>query len=123
MLTFGQGGGVGSVLGGLHMEPMILVEGLFDALSLATCGWASVATVGRWAPWLPEVLSGRVAWLAFDTGRPGEAEVMRYAQRLSESCVHRLPPPPRCKDWSTALVKRGPGAVTSWIQSHLSVAP
>jgi len=50
MLTIGSGGGTASVLGGWQVEPLILVEGLFDALSLATCGWASVATVGRWHP-------------------------------------------------------------------------
>jgi hypothetical protein len=123
MLTIGPGGGAASMLGGWQVEPLILVEGLFDALSLATCDWASVATVGRWAPWLPEVSAGRVAWLAFDAGRPGEAEVMRYTQRLHKSWVHRLPPPTRCKDWNTALVKRGPGALTNWIFDHCAVAP
>jgi len=122
MLTIGPGGGAASVRGGWQAEPLILVEGLFDALSLATCGWASVATVGRWAPWLPEVSAGRVTWLAFDAGRPGETEVMRYTQRLHKSCVHRLPPPARCKDWNTALVKRGPDAVANWIRDHCAVA-
>src|SRR5262249_23053687 len=58
MLTIGPGGGTLNVLGSWRAEPLILVEGLFDALSLATCGWASVATIGRWAPWLPEALAG-----------------------------------------------------------------
>ena len=123
MLTIGSGGGAINVLGGWQVEPLILVEGLFDALSLATCGWASVATVGRWAPWLSEVLADRTVWLAFDTGRPGESEVRSYTQRLHQSRVHRLPPPLRCKDWNTALVKRGPGAVASWIRDHCSMTP
>jgi hypothetical protein len=119
MFTIGLGGGVASVMMGWQAEPLILVEGLFDALSLASCGWASIATVGRWAPWLPEVLAGRVVWLAFDNGRPGEAEVIHYTQRLPECFVRRLPPPTHCKDWNTALVKMGPGSVAKWIRDHL----
>ena len=120
MLTIGTGGGTVSVMGGWHIEPLILVEGLFDALSLATCGWASVATIGRWAPWLPEVTAGREVWLGFDASRPGESDVALYAARLSDADVHRLPPPPLCKDWSTALVKRGRSAVTRWVRDQLA---
>jgi hypothetical protein len=120
MLTIGPGGGAVSVLGGWRVEPLILVEGLFDALSLATCGWAAVATIGRWAPWLPQVSAGRVVWLAFDASRAGEADVARYAGRLREADVRRLPPPPRCKDWSTALVKRGRDTVTRWVRDRLA---
>lgn len=120
MLTIGSGGGMASALGGWRIEPLILVEGLFDALSLATCGWASTATIGRWAPWLPEVTAGREVWLAFDASRPGEADVALYAARLREADVHRLPPPPLCKDWSTALVKRGRRLVTRWVSDQLA---
>jgi hypothetical protein len=115
MLTVGAGGGTVNVLGGWRGEPLILVEGLFDALSLATCGWSCAATIGRWAPWLPVFTAGRVAWLAFDAGRPGDADVQLYTQRLPDAEVRRLPPPPRCKDWNTALVKLGPVAVKRWI--------
>ena len=120
MLTVGPGGGAASLLGGWHAEPLIVVEGLFDALSLAVCGWASIATIGRWVPWLPAVSAGRTAWLAFDNGRPGDAEARRYTERLTESCVRRLPPPTRCKDWNTALVKRGKEAVADWILNRLA---
>lgn len=120
MLTFGTGGGAVSVRGGWRVDPLILVEGLFDALSLATCGWGSVATIGRWAPWLPEVSAGRVVWLAFDASRSGEAEAARSAGLLRASDIRRLPPPPRCKDWSTALVKRGRNAVTRWLHDQLT---
>lgn len=120
MLTVGSGGGALGVLGGWRVDPLILVEGLFDALSLATCGFACIATIGRWAPWLPEVSAGRVVWLAFDATRPGEADVVRFSQRLPEASVCRLPPPPRCKDWSTALVKLGGSAVTRWLRGRLT---
>lgn len=122
MFTFGSVGGVACLLKSWKSNPLILVEGVFDALSLACCGWESIATVGRWASWLPEVLAGRVVWLAFDNSRPGESEVNQYTQRLKESHVRRLPPPALCKDWNTALVKRGSGAVTKWVQDHIAIS-
>jgi hypothetical protein len=117
MLTVGVGGGVVSMLDGWRTEPIILVEGLFDALSLAQCGVASVATIGRWAPWLSDVCSHRSVWLAFDANRPGEAEVARYRQRLSRARLRRLIPPPHSKDWNTALMKKGAPHVSRWIRN------
>ncbi len=119
MLTIGPGDGVIAVLGGWRAEPLILVEGLFDALSLATCGVACLATIGRWAQWLPEVTAGRVVWLAFDASRPGEADAVRFARLLCGAKVRRLPPPPLCKDWGSALVKCGRIAVSRWLRDSL----
>jgi Toprim-like len=120
MLTLGAGGGTVNVLRGWRGEPLILVEGLFDALSLATCGWSCAATIGRWAPWLAAATAGRVVWLAFDAGRAGDADVQLYRQRLPDAAVRRLPPPPRCKDWNTALVKRGPAEVARWVSEGVA---
>ncbi len=120
MLTIGPGDGVIAALGGWRAEPLILVEGLFDALSLAACGMSSVATIGRWARWLPEVTAGRVVWLAFDATRPGEADTARFAGLLRGADVRRLSPPPLCKDWSTALVKCGRIAVQRWLRDSLA---
>lgn len=119
MLTIGQGGGVVEVLDGRRAEPLVIVEGLFDALSLAVCGRPCIATIGRWAPWLPEIAAGRTVWLAFDAARPAESEVARYRERLREASVHRLLPPPRCKDWNTALTKRGAGTLGRWLRDTL----
>lgn len=119
MLTVGPGDGAISVLAGWHAEPLILVEGLFDALSLATCGWSSVAHIGRWATWLPEVSAGRVVWLAFDASKPAEADVVHYIERLQHASLHRVLPPVRCKDWNTALRKRGAAELTRWLQQYV----
>lgn len=119
MLTFGVGGGVIEMLDGVQAEEPIVVEGLFDALSLAACGCPCIATIGRWAPWLSETWAGRTVWLAFDAGKPGDAEVELYTKRLHRSRVRRLQPPPRCQDWNTALVKRGQGVVTRWVRDSL----
>ena len=120
MLTVGLGGGAVGVRGGWRAEPLVLVEGLFDALSLAACGCPALATVGRWAPWLPAAAAGRRVWLAFDAGRPGEKEVLHYRRQLAASRVRRLPPPLRCQDWNTALVKRGPCALRTWLGERLA---
>lgn len=121
MLTVGPGGGVVSVLDGWRVGPLIVVEGLFDALSLACCGRSCIATMGRWAPWLPKIAAGRMIWLAFDNGRAGEAEFLRYRRELVHCAgIGRLTPPTRCKDWSTALVKRGPSALRHWIDDRLT---
>jgi hypothetical protein len=122
MLTVGTGGGAVAVLGGWQAEPLILVEGLFDALSLAVCGWASVATIGRPISRLAEVTSGRVVWAAFDAGRSGEATAAAHRDRLRHAVMHRLVPPPRCKDWNTALVKRGPAVVAQWLRTQVIAA-
>ena len=120
MLTIGNGSGVVNVLGGWRTEPMILVEGLFDALSLALGGVASVATIGRWAPWLCEVSAGRMVWLAFDATKPGDRMVTRYRERLIAATIRTLSPPGRCKDWNTALKKRGANSVDRWVRGHLA---
>ena len=116
MLSIGTGEGVINVLGGWRAEPLIIVEGLFDALSLASCGVPAVATVGCRTSWLPTVAVGRTVWLAFDACKPGEADVVLYKKLLPQSDVHRMTPPPRCKDWNTALVKRGRAALSRWLQ-------
>ncbi|WP_266180413.1 toprim domain-containing protein [Dyella humicola] len=119
MFTIGAGGGVASTGAGWHGEPLILVEGIFDALSLAACGWDCVATIGRWAPWLPEVCASRTVWLAFDANAPGEDEVANYMQHLPRSATRRLLPPSHCKDWNTALLKRGQAAMARWLRESI----
>jgi hypothetical protein len=122
MLTIGTTGGVINVRGGLSENPIILVEGLFDALSLAMCGYGSVATVGRWAPWLPESCAGKTVWLGFDGNRPGDEEAARYRRNLTGADTRRLPPPGRSKDWNTALLKRGQATVEAWLRQCLGRA-
>jgi Toprim-like len=119
MLTIGTAGGAVNVLDGWRSDPLILVEGLFDALSLATCGFSAAATIGRSVPWFVEISAKRSVWLAFDANRPGEAEVAYYAKLLTGANVYRLSPPSRCKDWNTALLKRGRSTVIRWLQEQI----
>ncbi len=119
MLTIGPGNGVISVLNGWQAEPLIIVEGLFDALSLAACGWSAIAPIGRWADWLPGIAKGREVWLAFDASAPAEIDVARYRERLPQAYTRRVLPPPLCKDWNTALLKRGTGEIIRWLQQRV----
>jgi hypothetical protein len=119
MLTIGRGDGAIGVLDGWRGDPLIIVEGLFDALSLAVCGYSSVATIGRSVSWLRDVAAGRLVWLAFDAGRPGDAEAARWSVELRGSELRRIPPPGRSKDWNSALVKSGRASVTRWLQHGL----
>ncbi|MBC8073972.1 MAG: toprim domain-containing protein [Deltaproteobacteria bacterium] len=123
MLTVGRGGGAVAVQVGWRAEPLVLVEGMFDALALATCGWSCVATIGRWAPWLVEVCAGRTVWLAFDAARSGELEASRFRERLVGAEHRSLAPPGRSKDWSTALVRHGRATVSDWLRSHCGAPP
>lgn len=114
MRTVGPGGGVINVLGGWRMDPLIIVEGLFDALSLAVCGFACAATIGRHVPWLPEVATERPVFVAFDNGRSGEVNAAQLMAELSGA--RRVHPPGRSQDWNSALVKRGRAAVSRWLK-------
>lgn len=120
MLTIGHGNGIISVMSGWHKDPFILVEGLFDALSLAQCGWSASAHIGRSVSWLPEVCRGRTVWLAFDACKAAEADVTRYISILKDARTKRMLPPVRCQDWNTALVKRGADTITNWINKTIT---
>jgi hypothetical protein len=120
MLTIGPGGGTINVLGGWRVDLLILVEGLFDALSLSNCGYDCAAMIGRHVPWLTSVAAGRTVWLAFDAGRPGEVEAARYVSQLGGSDSRRMPPPGRSKDWNTALMKSDRATVSDWVRVCLA---
>lgn len=119
MFTIGPGRGVLNVVDGLNSDPIIIVEGLFDSLSLALCGYSSVATVGRKAPWLADFCRGKTVVLAFDGNRPGEATADFYRKMLADANIHRLTPPGHAKDWNSALVKKGPVVVEQWLRFNL----
>ncbi len=120
MLTVGGAGGVVCVGAGWCADPLILVEGLFDALSLAVGGFGGVATLGRWAAWLPQACERRVVWLGFDGNRPGDGAATEYARRMPLAVPRRLPPPARCKDWNTALRRCGRVGLSRWIRAHVA---
>jgi hypothetical protein len=117
MFTVGRSGGVFQAIDGLRREPLVLVEGLFDALSLAGAGLSCVATIGRWADWLPEVARDREVWLAFDGNRPGERSARGFAMSLGGSRCRRLRPPGGRGDWNAAARRIGAASLARWLRS------
>jgi hypothetical protein len=115
ILTVGHAGGVFTVLDGLRADPLLLVEGVFDALTVALCGHPAVATIGRYVEWIPGFAAGRTVLLAFDGNKVGDHAARYYQDRMPNSICRRLRPPPQCKDWSSALAKRGLATVTQWL--------
>jgi hypothetical protein len=124
MLTVGRPGGVFAA-GGLDADPLVLVEGVFDALSLAAAGLPAVATIGRWVDWLPAGRAGRDVWLAFDGNRPGERWAVGWAEALGGGRVLRLRPPGGRGDWNSAARRIGAADLERWIRRdaarHLEV--
>jgi hypothetical protein len=120
ILTVGDPGGVVAVLDGLQGAPLILVEGVFDALSVALCGRPCVATIGRWIDWIPGFAAGRTVLLAFDGNKVGDHAARYYLDRMPLSTCRRLRPPPKCKDWSTALAKLRQSALKRWLAVSLA---
>jgi hypothetical protein len=122
MFTVGRSGGAFPVLDGLSADPLILVEGLFDALSIAAAGLPCVATIGRWVDWLPGLASGREVWLAFDANRPGERSARGFAASLGGSRCRRLRPPGGRGDWNAAARKIGAAGLARWLQKSAAAA-
>jgi hypothetical protein len=122
MFTVGRSGGVFPVLDGLLADPLVLVEGLFDALSLAAAGLPCVATIGRWADWLPELARGREVWLAFDGNRPGDRSARGFAASLTGSRCRRLRPPEGRGDWNAVARKIGAAGLARWAHQGMAQA-
>ncbi len=115
MLNIGRAGGVFAPPGSFAGDPLVLVEGLFDALSLLACGLPAVAVIGKWIDWLPGFAAGRTVLLAFDGNRPGDATAREYGERLEPGRWHRVRPPGAAKDWNNALRKGGRGSLAGWL--------
>jgi Toprim-like len=115
ILTVGHEGGVFAVLDGLRADPLVLVEGVFDALSLAVCGVSCVATIGRYVAWLAEIATGRMVLLGFDGNKVGDHAARYYQDRMPGADCRRLRPPPSSKDWSAAVGKLGAAGLTRWL--------
>jgi hypothetical protein len=119
MFTVGPGGGILCIGEALKKNPVIIVEGLFDALSLAMYGFNTLATVGRLAPWLAQACAGKTVILAFDGNKPGDATAAFYKKFLIGSKTFRLTPPRNSQDWNTAL-RKSSGIIRQFVHNQLS---
>lgn len=95
--------------GGLEAAPLVIVEGPFDALALASCGLPAVALVATRGPlWLPSVAAFRHVLLALDADTAGDEGAAFLAEQLVSlgARVERLRPA-GAKDVNDLLVQHG----------------
>ena len=115
-------GGVFATPGGLECLSPIITEAPIDALSLATCKAAAIATVGTSCPaWIYRAFAFRVVFLAHDNDSAGDAAAEQIAGKL-RACgakPERLRPPGGCKDWNEALQRFGAEALTQAIEAAI----
>lgn len=79
----------------LESAVVAVVEGPFDALSLALCGLPAVAMLGtNWAEWLPKAVASKSVFIATDADGAGDEAAERLIQELASfDCrPHRLRP-------------------------------
>ena len=86
--------------------PIIITEAPIDALSIAMCGFPTLALCGKsGAPsWLARHCAFQTVWLAFDADDAGEKGAMKLGNQLSlfGAKPKRLLPH-RAKDWNEVL--------------------
>ena len=119
ILTVGHEGGVFTVLDGLAADPLLLVEGVFDALSLAACGVPCVATIGRYVGWLEDVGVGRTVLLGFDGNKVGDHAARYYKDRMTGADCHRLRPPLVLQGLERRARQAGRHGTTRWLAAAM----
>lgn len=101
--------------GALLANPLVLVEGAIDALSLAECGVPAVALNGKtWPAWLPKAAAFRDVLIGLDADEPGQKATKALAKVLTfGSHVARFKPQ-GAKDWNALLEAEG----AAWLGRH-----
>jgi len=111
--------------------PIILTEAPIDALSLAACGFPSLALCGKsgWPTWLPVKCAFKEVVVAFDGDEAGDEGAAKISSVLSSlgSKVRRAVPE-GAKDWNEMLVGdlksgttgTGCDALADWLMWRLS---
>jgi hypothetical protein len=103
-----------------RLEAVIIVEGQADALSLAECGFPSVAAGGvNLAPWLHRRAGLRRVFVASDGDAGGDTAAPLWTDYLSGygAKCERLPPD-GAKDWNELLLSMGRDALADWLQAR-----
>jgi Toprim-like len=107
----------------LAADPLVLVEGPCDALSLAAVGVPAVALVTTSAPqWLPAHAALRAVCLGLDNDTPGDDGSKKLARDLAALGAHCERLRPGRKDWNDDLVALGPAALAATLAA-LGLAP
>lgn len=103
--------GVFSTPGAFDQDYLIIVEGPFDALSLAECGFPAIATCGaiNHPSWLAQACIGKAVWTAYDPNSAGDKGTQQLSSKLAEAGIQSkwLKPPIDGMDWNDALLEYG----------------
>ena len=109
--------------GARESDPVLLVEGPMDALSLALCGYPAVARVATdFPPWLPRWAAFRDLYIAWDTDVTGEGKTQAVADacaRTGAKCYRLRPPEGTGKDWNDALQAIGADALREYLENAI----
>jgi hypothetical protein len=110
--------------GALEAEIIAVCEGVFDALSLHSCGLPAVAVVGTSFPeWLPSALAFRNVFVATDADESGDkaAESLVNVLRSRGARAVRLRPE-GAKDWNDMLQGAGANALRDFVELRIGEA-
>jgi hypothetical protein len=98
--------------GAWKTEPVLLTGGILDALSLASCGFPSIALVKRhWPEWLLDRLRGRMLYIAFTNDDEGDDASDRLVSELSAHPVFWIRLRPLTRTWNDELQLLGNAAM------------
>ena len=98
-----------ATVGAFEVEAPIIVEAPLDALTLASCGFPAIATVGtQYAEWLVPFLALRPVILAHDADEAGDKAAAGMAAQLRElGADPRRLRPTGAKDWNDMAKAHG----------------
>ncbi len=103
-----------------RLDAVIIVEGQADALSLAECGFPTVAACGvNLAPWLHRRAGLRRVFVASDGDEGGDAAAPKWAAYLGEygAKCQRLRPHD-AKDWNEMLLAISRDSLADWLHAQ-----
>jgi hypothetical protein len=90
--------------GALARDPVMVVEGPLDALSLFAAGVPALALVGTAGTnWLPEACAGKNVAVALDNDEQGEAASVRLAEQIAAAGGRPHRCRPSLNDWNDIL--------------------
>ncbi|MHB9108571.1 MAG: CHC2 zinc finger domain-containing protein [Armatimonadota bacterium] len=119
--------GVFATAGALDQPTIIIVEGLVNALSFATCGIPAIATCGasHFPGWLPDAFRGRRVVTAFDPDDGGTQGMGKLANYFKQHDVEseNLPITRADLDWNDILRKHGADALAAVLRHRLGIEP
>ena len=126
-VRFGPGGVLNAdtgAVGAWKAEPVVLVEGPIDALSLAVAGYPALALMGGdMHQWLGWACGGRRVLVASDGDEAGELAASSWSQILGSRGAHvaRLRPPDG-RDWNDLLREDGAEALGRYVSERIATA-